>query len=406
MSERAYEKLIRYSAFERASDENSETCPSTKNQFSFAEVLRDELIDIGASDVYLDENGYVYAVIKATDENYEGKTVAFIAHMDVSPDAPSTGIKPCIKKYDGTDIVLDNGMTLSEKEFPELSEYRGKTLLVTTGDTLLGADDKAGIAEIMCAAEILINNKDIKHGDVKICFTPDEEIGRGADRLNLERLNADCGFTMDGDMFGGVEYETFNAAAVHVEFKGFNVHPGSAKGKLKNATLMATEFVASFPDDERPETTDGYEGYYFINRIKGDSENACIDMLIRDHDREKFEKRKDFVSETVNKIKSMYGKECCEAQIKDSYYNMKEKILPDNQFLIDAAYEAVKKAGGVPFSKPVRGGTDGAMLSFKGLPCPNLGTGCGNYHSRMEYACIEDMDKCIDVIINIIKELA
>jgi tripeptide aminopeptidase len=302
--------------------------------------------------------------------------------------------------YAGGDIELGNGLRLGEDKFPELKKYVGKSLVVTDGSTLLGADDKAGIAEIMTFAETLINGG-APHGTIKVCFTPDEEIGSGAGLLNLERLGADFAYTLDGDEFGAVEYETFNAADAKLRFFGVSVHPGSAKGVLRNALLMAMEFVSALPENERPETTEGYEGYYFAESLIGTVEGAQLHCLIRDHDAEKFASRKAFVQGITDRMNAKYGEGSVELKLKDSYYNMKEKVLPEHRDLIDAAYEAVRRAGGTPVSNPVRGGTDGSALSYRGLPCPNLGVGGGNFHSRLEYACAEDMDSIVQELVNI-----
>ena len=404
--ERPYQRLIRYTKFETVSMEGTGKSPSTPSQTVFAEALADELRAIGVKDVFVDENGYVYGTIPSNVPDWHGSTLALIAHMDVASASPCVNVRPRVVDYDGGDVELGNGVTLKGSDFPELRKCAGKHIIVTDGSTLLGADDKAGIAEIMTMAETLLKDPSIPRGDVKICFTPDEEIGSGAGLLDLDRLGADFGFTLDGDAFGGVEYETFNAAHAKLRFFGVSVHPGSAKGILRNALLMAMEFVAGLPEDQRPETTEGYEGYYFAESLIGTVEGAELHCLIRDHDKDSFARRKDFMQGLADGMNRKYGDGAVELTITDSYYNMKEKLLPEHQDLLDTAREAVRAAGGEPFSNPVRGGTDGSALSFRGLPCPNLGTGGGNYHSRLEYACVEEMDSCVQELLFIAKHYA
>lgn len=403
-TERPYERLIRYTKYETVSEEGTGKSPSTPSQTVFAGALADELRGIGVSDVCVDENGYVYGSIPANVPDWHGRTLALIAHMDLSSASPCENVRPRVVEYSGEDVELGNGVTLKAADFPEMKRYIGKHLVVTDGSTLLGADDKAGIAEIMDMSEKLIGGA--PHGDVKICFTPDEEIGSGAGLLDLDRLGADFGFTLDGDAFGGVEYETFNAAHAKLRFFGVSVHPGSAKGVMRNALLMAMEFIASLPADQRPETTEGYEGYYFAESLIGTVEGAELHCLIRDHDAEKFAARKAFIQSVADGMNEKYGEGAVELTITDSYRNMREKLVPEHQELLDTAREAVRAAGGEPYSNPVRGGTDGSALSFRGLPCPNLGTGGGNYHSRLEYCCVEDMEKCVDELVHIVKHYA
>lgn len=398
--ERPYQRLMRYTNFATASREGAEGSPSTPEQIVFGRVLAAELRAIGVEDAAMDENGYVYGTVPALSPDFRGRTVAFISHMDVSAASPCENVKPRVTEYSGGDVELGNGVTLRAADFPQLEKYIGRSLVVTDGSTLLGADDKAGVAEIMTMAETLIK-EGLPHGTVKICFTPDEEIGGGAQLLDLERLGADFGFTLDGDEFGAVEYETFNAAAAKLRFFGVSVHPGSAKGVLRNALLMAMEFVSQLPADERPETTEGYQGYYFAESLIGTVEGAQLHCLIRDHDAEKFARRKAFVQGIADRMNEKYGDGAVELTLTDSYYNMKDKVLPEHQDIVDAAYEAVRRAGGTPVSNPIRGGTDGAALSYRGLPCPNLGVGGGNFHSRLEYACVEDMDSIVQELLNI-----
>ena len=403
--ERPYQRLMRYTKFETVSREGAETSPSTPEQTVFGRALVEELRAIGVSDAAMDDNGYVYGTIPASEPDFHGRTVAFISHMDVSSASPCENVKPRVAAYNGGDLELGNGVTLRAADFPQLKKYIGKSLVVTDGSTLLGADDKAGIAEIMTLAETLIKTG-APHGTVKICFTPDEEIGSGAGLMDLKRLGAEFGFTLDGDDFGAVEYETFNAAAAKLRFFGVSVHPGSAKGVLRNALLMAMEFVSRLPEDQRPETTEGYEGYYFAESLIGTVEGAELHCLIRDHDREGFARRKAFVQSIADEMNEKYGDGAVELTLTDSYYNMRDKVLPEHKDIIDAAYEAVKKAGGTPVSNPIRGGTDGAALSFRGLPCPNLGVGGGNFHSRLEYACVEDMESIVRELLNICEHYA
>lgn len=399
-----YKRLIEYTKFETASREDTEASPSTPEQTVFANALAEEMKCIGVLDAAVDENGYVYGTVPANGPAWKGQTVAFLAHMDVSPAAPCKDVQPRIALWAGKDLPLGNGAVLRAADVPE--RYLGKHLVVTDGSTLLGADDKAGIAEIMTMAETLLSDKSLPHGAVKLCFTPDEEVGSGAGLLDLKRLGADAAYTVDGDVFGAVEYETFNAASVKLHFFGIGVHPGSAKGVMRNALLMATEFISGLPEDQRPETTQGYEGYYFAESLMGTVEDAQLHCLIRDHDGKKFEERKAYVRTLAEKMNKKYGAGAVELTLTDSYRNMREKLLPEHQDLIDAAYEAVRAAGGEPESNPVRGGTDGSALSYRGLPCPNLGIGGGNFHGRMEYACVEDMDACVRELLHLAAHFA
>lgn len=398
--EKCSEKLLRYVAYPTASKEGETVSPSTPEQRIFGEALVREMQDIGIADAEIDGNGYVYGSIPAASGLENIPAIAFISHMDVSPDAPCRNIQPQTILYEGGDILLQNGMVLSGEAFPELKRFRGKHLIVTSGDTLLGADDKAGIAEILSMAEHLMSSEK-PHGAVKICFTPDEEIGSGAERLDLKRLQADLAYTVDGDRLGSVEYETFNAAEAHIDFRGFSVHPGSGKDRLKNASRMAAYFIQGMPEKETPEHTEGREGFYLVHQLEGTVEKASLDCLIRDHDKLRFFERKRFLETLTEDVNKHFGKGSADISIRDSYYNMKEKIIPEHQNMIDIAYKAVRMEGAEPISPPVRGGTDGACLSFRGLPCPNLGTGAGNYHSRLEYACVEDMESCRNVLLNI-----
>jgi len=329
-----------------------------------------------------------------------GRVMALLAHMDVSSASPCKGVKPRVVQYRGGDLELGGGV-LRAAEFPKLQDCIGKTLVVTDGTTLLGADDKAGIAEIMTMAETLLRDDSLPRGTIKLCFTPDEEIGGGAGLLDLKRLGADFGYTLDGDDFGAVEYETFNAAEATVTFTGVSVHPGSARGVLKNALLMAAEFVDALPADQRPETTEGREGYYFAEHLTAGVESASLHCLLRDHDAARLQQRKELLEAIAGLLNRKYGPGAVRTEITDSYRNMKDKVLPDHQDLIDVACQAVRAAGGTPVSLPIRGGTDGAALSYRGLPCPNLGVGGSNFHSRLEYACVEDMDSIVQELLYI-----
>ncbi len=402
---RPYERLISYTKYETVSREDAGVSPSTPEQTRFGKALAEELRGLGVRDVEQDGNGFVYGTIPANVPGWSGPVIAFLAHMDVSSSSPWENVQARVVSYEGGDILLGGDVVLREKEFPALSGCIGKTLVVTDGTTLLGADDKAGIAEIMALAETLLKDNTLPRGTVKLCFTPDEEIGGGADLLDLTKLGADYAYTLDGDAFGAVEYETFNAATAEVSFKGISVHPGSAKNVMRNAVLMAVEFIEGMPAGERPETTELYEGYYFAEQITCTVEEAKLTCYIRDHDAVKFAERKAYLIRLAEKMNGKYGPDAVRIAVRDSYRNMKEQILPQ-WHLIDTAYDAVRASGGKPFSSPVRGGTDGAALSYRGLPCPNLGIGCGNYHSRLEYACAEDMDACVRELLHIVSHYA
>lgn len=405
---RAYERLIRYAAYPTASDENCPNCPSTPAQMDFARVLVEEMKSLGIHDANVDENGYVFGTIPANIPEWSGITIGFIAHMDVVDEVPFENIRPrVIEHYDGDDIVLNDALdiVMSPSAYPSLKNKVGKTLVVTDGTTLLGADDKAGIAEILTMAEILKNDPSILHGDIKIGFTPDEEIGRGADLFDVARFGADFAYTADGGGFGEVEYETFNAASLRVTVHGLSTHPGGAKGVMKNASLIAMEYAALLPEDERPEKTEGYEGFFHLTGMRGQAETAELDYILRDHDAAILERRKDDARRAAEEINRRYGAGTVEITIRDSYRNMAEMVRP-HWHLIETAYEAVRELGGTPTSVPVRGGTDGSRLSYMGLPCPNLSTGGYNGHGRMEYACAEEMDDCVQVLLKIAEKYA
>lgn len=400
---RAYERLIQYTKFETGSISGNENCPSSPEQLQFVKALAEEMKNLGVQDVSIDKNGYVFGTIAANIENWKGTVIGFLAHMDVVRDVPFTNIKTnIIKNYDGSDILLNekDNIILSPKDYESLSQYIGSDLLVTDGTTLLGADDKAGIAEILTMAEELNKHPEIKHGKIRIGFTPDEEIGRGADLFDVKAFGADYAYTVDGAAFGEIEYETFNAASANITIKGINIHPGSAKGKMKNALQIAMEFNAMLPEKERPEYTEQYQGFYHLIQMEGNVDNASLEYILRDHDKVKLEEKKEKVADAALKLNHKYGENTVQAKVRDSYYNMAEQIKP-HWHLIETANEAIRELGGVPVSSPVRGGTDGSRLSFMGLPCPNLGTGSHNHHGKTEYACIQAMDQCVQVLIKI-----
>ncbi len=398
------ERFLSYVKIDTQSDPDSQSTPSTEKQFRLANLLVNELKSMGLEDAYVDEHCYVYATLPA-NVNKQLPVIGFIAHLDTSPDFNGSGVNPQIhENYDGKDIVLNakENIVLSPEDFPELKQYIGKTLITTDGTTLLGADDKAGIAAIMQAVEFLIKNPDIKHGTIKIAFTPDEEIGRGTVHFNLEQFNADFAYTVDGGALGELEFENFNAAEAKITFNGRNVHPGTAKNQMINSMHIAKEFDAMLPPQERPEHTEGYEGFYHLISFKGDVEQTKLHYIIRDHDKEKFEQRKKLMQSIANFLNEKYQRQVVDLQLKDQYYNMREKIEPV-MHIIDLAKQAMIEAGVVPKIKPIRGGTDGAMLSFKGLPTPNLFTGGHNFHGRYEFIPLESMQKAVEVIVKIIE---
>ena len=399
------EKFLRYVKIDSQSQE-SDCVPSTDKQRDLARLLVKELHEMGASDVRFDEEHcYVYATIPSNlPEGKKAPVIGFIAHMDTSPAVSGAEVKPRIVEYQGGDIVLneEKQIVLSVQDNPELSRFAGKSLIVTDGTTLLGADDKAGVAEIMAFAEYALTHPDFAHGTIRIGFTPDEEVGRGVDFFDVEGFGADFAYTVDGGDLGELEYENFNAAGAKLVVHGRSVHPGSAKNKMLNAILLAQEFQSLLPVHEDPASTEGYEGFYHVDAISGSVEEVTAEYIIRDHDREKFEQKKAFFAQCADFLNAKYGRPVFEARIHDSYYNMKEKIMPDNAHLIDNAVKAMEQAGVTPVISPIRGGTDGARLSFMGLPCPNLCTGGMNYHGRYEYVCAESMEACVEIIKNIV----
>ena len=397
------DRFLRYVKFETRSDEKSETIPSTPTQLEFAKILVKELEDIGMENVYVNDACFVNATLPGNVDK-DVPVIGFIAHMDTA-DFNATNVNPkIVENYDGEDIVLNEAkdIVLSVEEFPNLKNYVGKTVITTDGTTLLGADDKAGIVEIVEAMKYLIEHPEIKHGTVKVAFGPDEEIGRGADNFNVEEFGADFAYTMDGGPVGELEYESFNAAGAVFKIKGKSVHPGTAKGKLINASLIAAEVVNSFPADEVPEKTEGYEGFYFLDKINSNCEEAELSYILRDHDREKFEAKKKFAANVAKKINEKYGKELVSVEIKDQYYNMGE-IIKDHMNVVEIAKKAMENLGIKPVIEPIRGGTDGSKISFMGLPTPNIFAGGENFHGKYEFVALESMILATDVIVEIVK---
>lgn len=394
------ERFLNYVSFDTQSAEDSQTVPSTAKQLDFAKYLRDELKDEGFDDVEMDDNGYVYATLKSNIKK-EVPTIGFISHYDTSPDCSGKDVKPrIVKNYDGKDIELSPGIISSTKKFPELLQHVGEDLIVTDGHTLLGADDKAGIAEIVQAMCWLRDHKEIPHGDIRMGFNPDEEIGMGAHHFDVEKFGCEWAYTMDGGDLGDLEFENFNAASAKINIKGVSVHPGYAKGKMINANRLAAEFAAMLPADETPETTEGYEGFYHLLGIESNIENAKLFYIIRDHDRDKFEERKAFIEKCVVEMNKKYGEGTVTADVKDQYYNMKEMIDP-KMHVIDIVLKAMQDSGVPPKVEPIRGGTDGAQLSFKGLPCPNIFAGGVNFHGPYEFISVQVMEKAMQVIVKI-----
>ena len=394
------ERFIRYTRFDTQSDETSTTTPSTPGQLIFARYLRDELLNEGLSDVELTADGYLYATLPANGCD-EAPVIGFISHCDTSPDASGSNVKArIVTAYDGGDIELRPGMMLSPTTFPELLAHRGEDIIVTDGTTLLGADDKAGIAEIVDAVCYLRDHPEIAHGKVRIAFTPDEEIGRGADGFDVERFGCQWAYTVDGGDLGELEYENFNAASAHVSITGLSVHPGAAKGKMINALRLACEYNAMIPSDETPETTADRQGFYHLTSMAGFVESAILQYIIRDHDRESFEKRKEFLRACVARLNASYGRQVATVKITDQYYNMKQQI-DRHPHVVSLARQAMEACGVVPKEQPIRGGTDGAQLSFRGLPCPNLFAGGLNFHGPYEFVSIQTMLKARDVIVKL-----
>lgn len=401
------ERFLKYVSFDTQSSEETGLTPSTPGQMMFAEYLKSELESLGLEEISLDENGYLFATLPANVDK-ELPVVGFIAHMDTSPDMSGKDVKPrTVTNYDGTDIVLctEENIVLSPSRFPELLDHKGEDLIVTDGKTLLGADDKAGIAEIVSAVVYLQQHPEIKHGKIRIGFNPDEEIGLGAHKFDVEKFGCDWAYTMDGGEVGELEFENFNAASAKIVFKGRNVHPGYAKNKMLNSLHVANRFISLLPENETPEHTEGYEGFYHLIGMNGEVEQTTVSYIIRDHDRARFEQRKQRMERLTAFINAEYGEGTAALELHDQYYNMREKIEPV-MHVIDIAFEAMKAAGVEPHVKAIRGGTDGAQLSFKGLPCPNIFAGGLNFHGRFEFVPIQSMEKAMNVIVKIAEIVA
>ena len=396
------ERFLKYVSFDTQSSEETEVTPSTPGQMVFAKYLKEELESLGLEDITLDEHGYLFATLPANIDK-PVPTIGFIAHMDTSPDMSGKDVSPrIVQNYDGSDIVLcaEENVILSPSQFPELLDHKGEDLIVTNGKTLLGADDKAGIAEIVSAIVYLKEHPEIKHGKIRIGFNPDEEIGLGAHKFDVEKFGCDWAYTMDGGEVGELEFENFNAASAKITFKGRNVHPGYAKNKMINSIRVANRFCAMLPAHETPEHTEGYEGFYHLISFNGDVEQTTVAYIIRDHDRARFESRKKKIERFVSEINAEYGEGTATLELRDQYYNMREKIEP-LMHIIDTAFAAMEAVGVKPNVKPIRGGTDGAQLSFKGLPCPNIFAGGLNFHGRYEFAPIQNMEKAMKVIVKL-----
>ncbi|WP_264529377.1 peptidase T [Flavobacterium sp. N502540] len=400
------DRFVSYVTIDTESDPNSKTTPSTEKQWNLANKLVEELKTIGLSDVTIDDKAYIMATLPS-NVDHEVPTIGFVSHFDTSPDFSGANVKPqIVENYDGKDIVLnaEKNIVLSPNYFKDLLQYKGQTIITTDGTTLLGADDKAGITEIVSAMEYLIQHPEIKHGKIRIGFTPDEEIGRGAHHFDVKKFDAAWAYTMDGSQIGELEYENFNAAGAKITFKGKSVHPGYAKGKMINSMLIANDFINELPKGETPQETKGYEGFFHVHHLTGSIEETVLELIIRDHNKKKFEKRKDLIAKIAKKINKKFAKKFGEdiviAEVKDQYYNMKEKVLPVKH-IVDIAEKAMKELGIKPIIKPIRGGTDGSQLSFMGLPCPNIFAGGHNFHGKYEYVPAESMQKATDVIVKI-----
>ena len=393
------ERFLKYVSFDTMSDEFSETCPSSEKQKALGAYLVEEMKAMGINDAHMDEHGYVYGTVPGDPKL---PTIGLIAHMDTAPDCSGADIKARIVEYHGGDVCLneEKGIFLREKDYPSLQHHHGKHLIVTDGTTLLGADDKAGIAEILTAAEILMTRR-MTHATLRISFTPDEEIGRGADKFDVQGFGADYAYTADGGAIGEIEYENFNAAGAKVEFKGLNIHPGSAKDKMVNSQYIAMEYQSLLPVAQKPEHTEGYEGFIHLTDMEGEVEKSTLRYIIRDHDMEKFAEKKQIMADAAAFINKKYGEGTCCLTLRDSYFNMKQCIEPV-MHIVEKAKEAMRLAGMEAKEVPIRGGTDGARLSYEGLPCPNLCTGGENYHGRFEYIPVEDMEKCVQMLVNIL----
>lgn len=401
------ERFLKYVSFNTTSDENTKMTPSTPGQMIFAQYLVEELKSIGLQEVELDKNGYIMATLPAnTDKDIP--TIGFISHMDTSPDMSGKNVKArIVENYDGNDILLNEEkvIVLETEKYPEILQYKGQDIIVTDGTTLLGADDKAGIAEIVSAMEYLIAHPEIKHGKIRVGFTPDEEIGQGADHFDVPKFGAEWAYTLDGGEIGELEFENFNAAAAKITFKGLNVHPGYAKHKMLNSMRVAHQFVSMLPRHETPEHTEKYEGFYHLVGMEGSVEQSSLSYIIRDHDRDRFERRKKEVQHITNKINAEFGEGTATLELRDQYYNMREKVEPV-MHIVDLAFEAMESVGVKPNVKPIRGGTDGSRLSYEGLPCPNIFAGGHNFHGRFEYVPVQSMEKAMMVVVKIAELLA
>ncbi len=395
------QRFLKYVSFDTQSDENSESYPSTDKQLVFLEELAGEMRRIGLSDVAMDRYGYVMGSIPASSGLEDKPVIGFIAHVDTSPEISGKDVRACkLENYDGGDIVLNDTLSMKAEEFPELAFFKGHTLIHTDGTTLLGADDKAGVAEIMTAAEYLIANPQIKHGKIRIAFTPDEEIGRGVDYFDVKAFGADFAYTVDGGFEGELEYENFNAAGAKIHIQGRNIHPGYAKDKMINAIQVACELNAMLPEMQRPQHTEGYEGFFHQVSVRGGVEQCDTDYIIRDHDREEFERKKEVMRQAVSRLNEKYGPDCVTLELRDQYYNMREMVEPHME-VIDKAMAAMRMADVEPVVRPIRGGTDGSRLSYMGLPCPNLFTGGMNFHGKYEYCSLDTMTKAMNTIVNL-----
>lgn len=406
---KAYERFLKYISFDTQSDENSDTCPSTEGQLVLGDFLANELRELGAVNVEKDENGYVYGTVPASKGAEDKPVLALVAHMDTAMDMSGKDIKPqIIRNYDGSDIVLNKDLNIvtTTEQFPELLEHISEDIIVTDGTTLLGADDKAGISEIMTLCEYLINNEDVKHPELRVVFTPDEEIGRGVDKINMDKVNASYGYTVDGENLKELCYENFNAASAFVKLHGNCVHTGSAFGIMRNASLLAMEFQALLPVFDNPASTKDRMGFFHLNNMEGDVEEANLVYIIRDHDERKLEFKKELLRKAADYMNFKYGESACELVIEDSYRNMYEKLMPDNEALIINAREAMQEMGYTPLEDPIRGGTDGATLSFMGLPCPNLGTGGCGCHGAHEFISIQSMDTVVEILKHLVVKFA
>lgn len=398
------ERFLKYVKIDTQSNEESTTCPSTEKQFDLAKVIIEDLKEIGMSDISMDENGYIMATLPSNIDK-EVPTVGFIAHMDTAPDYSGKDVKPrIVENYDGGEIILNEAQNtvMSPVDFPELPNYKGQDLIVTDGTTLLGADNKAGIAEILEAMDYLVKHPEIKHGEIKVGFTPDEEIGRGANLFNVEKFGAKYAYTIDGGEIGELEYENFNAATATIKINGRNIHPGTAKNKMVNSAIIGMELNAMLPSDQRPEHTEKYEGFFLLINMSGTVENTSMTYIIRDHDREKFAVKKELMGDIAEYLNKKYGAGCVELEIKDSYFNMREKIEPVME-VVEIAKKSMEEAGVTPIIKPIRGGTDGARLSYMGLPCPNIFTGGHNFHGKFEYIPVQSMKKSVEVIVKVVE---